>query len=155
MPTYESATEDASRMQAAAERWLATDPAREAHGTLLPGRVDGPADAYRHLLWSGELTRRFGEPTARAILYAHEKTDDLSGYFCHDCQSKASEQMDFFNNGIGIGIGRAAKTWDDVVAGAHRIDGRSDGTGSAGCDGCPKMFGSHQATRGQTGRPFP
>lgn len=35
----------------------ASDSVNEAIYSGLPGRGDGPADAYRHLLWGAELTR--------------------------------------------------------------------------------------------------
>ena len=54
----------------------------------LPGRENGPADAYRHLLWAGELTRRFGERRARFILNAHEIEGEILG------QSPDAEKMD-------------------------------------------------------------
>jgi len=38
---------------------------KESLASQLPGRTDGPADAYRHILLAAELTRRFGEDRAR------------------------------------------------------------------------------------------
>ncbi len=32
----------------------------ESVSSQLPGRENGPADAYRHLVWAAEMTRRFG-----------------------------------------------------------------------------------------------
>jgi hypothetical protein len=40
----------------------------EAAYSYLPGRDNGPADAYRHVLLSAELTRQYGELIARIIL---------------------------------------------------------------------------------------
>jgi hypothetical protein len=43
------------------EDWFAIKAAGdEAVESQLPGRENGPADVYRHLLWGAELTRRFG-----------------------------------------------------------------------------------------------
>ena len=39
----------------------------EAGKSLIPGRRNGPADAYRHIIWAAEMTRRFGESAARAL----------------------------------------------------------------------------------------
>ncbi len=39
----------------------------ESVSSQLPGRGNGPADAYRHILWVAEMTRRFGESVARNI----------------------------------------------------------------------------------------
>lgn len=47
---------------------------RESARSGLPGRENGPADAYRHILLSAELTRRFGEGYARQLLDTHEWT---------------------------------------------------------------------------------
>lgn len=33
----------------------------EASFSYMPGRTNGPADAYRHILWAAELTRQYGE----------------------------------------------------------------------------------------------
>jgi Domain of unknown function (DUF6973) len=81
----------------------------ESMKSNLPGRENGPADAYRHLLWAGELTRRFGERRARQILGAHEIEGKIFG------QSADAEQMDRHNNEIGIALGKRARTWNDVV----------------------------------------
>jgi len=40
---------------------VATQAIKESVHSQLPGRNNGPADAYRHLLLSAELTRQFGE----------------------------------------------------------------------------------------------
>jgi hypothetical protein len=39
----------------------------EAGSANLPGKDGGPYDAYRHILWTAEMTRRYGETTARAL----------------------------------------------------------------------------------------
>jgi hypothetical protein len=55
-----------------ARDWLAITPAiKESVDSQLPGRENGPADAYRHLLWGAELTRRFGPDVARKMLETH------------------------------------------------------------------------------------
>src|SRR5262249_41647885 len=74
----------------------------EMVGSQLPGRERGPADAYRHLLWAAELTRRFGEQRAREILGLHEQAGDLQK------QRPDEEAMDLHNNEIGVSIGRFA-----------------------------------------------
>src|SRR3546814_12001084 len=45
----------------------------------LPGRENGPADAYRHILWAAEMTRRFGEEQARENLELHERDGSAAG----------------------------------------------------------------------------
>ncbi|CAN7590951.1 DUF6973 domain-containing protein [Polaromonas sp. LjRoot131] len=61
----------------------------------LPGRTDGPADAYRHLLWAAELTRRLGQPLARAVLDGHEFMD-----FGANPQNAAQHAIDYHNNAM-------------------------------------------------------
>jgi hypothetical protein len=65
-------------------------------GLQLPGRENGPADAYRHLLWGAELTRRFGPDVARKILETHEIQGDLSSRIGLGSQSPAAAAMDRF-----------------------------------------------------------
>ena len=86
----------------------------EAGNSDLPGKDGGPYDAYRHLLWSAEMTRRYGEDIARFIAEAHE----FDGRF-RAGQSPQSEAMDRNNNEIGIDIGRNARSWEDVVRDAR------------------------------------
>jgi hypothetical protein len=85
----------------------------------LPGRANGPADAYRHILLSAELTRTFGEGYARLILEAHEWTGNMDG------QTTQAEFMDRHNNEIGIRIGldlygNQNSSWSDVVTAARQ-----------------------------------
>ncbi|WP_246252520.1 DUF6973 domain-containing protein [Parasulfitobacter algicola] len=61
----------------------------------LPGRIDGPADAYRHLLISAELHRNFNPTYADTLLAGHELDFGLS----------SNSGMDFHNNEIGRQIG--------------------------------------------------
>ena len=89
----------------------------ESAWSMMPGRENGPADAYRHILLAAELTRRFGEFEARCILEKHEWEGWWEG------QSPESEAMDRANNEIGIEIGRNAQSWDEVVTEARtKID---------------------------------
>ncbi|MGE4217826.1 MAG: hypothetical protein AB7G39_00145 [Alphaproteobacteria bacterium] len=97
--------------------------AAEAVASQLPGRENGPADAYRHLLGAAELSRQYKERTARFILDANEL------FFF---ESKEAKEMDYHNNAIGIEIGKTAKNWDEVIAmsraaiDAAGIDGKGD-----------------------------
>ncbi len=96
---------------------------KKAVESQLPGRDDGPADAYRHLIWAGELTRRFGESKARAILYGHEIEGRIK-----EKQPEGREEMDLHNNEIGIKLGKNAKNFDEVVKAAQQtIDESRDG----------------------------
>ena len=84
----------------------------EAIASQLPGRLHGPADAYRHILWVAELTRRRGRFLGEIGPEMREMFDFIG--------SDASAEMDRWNNKIGYEIGLKAKTWDDVVRAAHK-----------------------------------
>ena len=72
----------------------------QAVASQLPGRVDGPADAYRHLLISAELHRNFNPTYADNLLEGHELDFGLS----------SNSDMDFHNNEIGRQIGQYVKS---------------------------------------------
>jgi len=104
------------------------DPRR---GTQLPGRENGPADAYRHILLAAELTRKYGEDYARKLLDGHEWTGNKDG------QTKPAESMDRHNNEIGIEIGNRLREsggrWEDVVREARKkIDPDKNGETDSG-----------------------
>ncbi len=95
---------------------------KEALASQMPGRENGPADAYRHILLAAELTRRFGEDIARQILDYHEQTGNSDG------QTADAEAMDRRNNEIGIEIGKGSTDWGDVVSKSRKEfgdDGRA------------------------------
>lgn len=96
----------------------------EMVGSQMPGRERGPADAYRHILWAAELTRRFGEERARQILDLHEREGDQNG------QPQDERAMDRSNNEIGISIGTFARNWPDVVSAARKVISGSAADGS-------------------------
>ncbi len=79
----------------------------ESVASQMPGRTDGLADSYRHLLWSAELARLYPEGVARSILDFHEAGEVGPGTY-----------LDSYNNEIGIKIGKyvysTGGTWQDV-----------------------------------------
>lgn len=75
---------------------------QEAAYSGLPGRTNGPADAYRHLLWSAELARIYGVDAARKILSSHEMFDFNSG-----SQTLTEHNIDYHNNELGLSFGGA------------------------------------------------
>lgn len=81
----------------------------EGINSNMPGRENGPADAYRHIILAAELTRRYGEGVARDLLNGHEWTGNL------DDQIPAAEAMDRHNNEIGIRVGRDAQSWREIL----------------------------------------
>lgn len=102
----------------------AVDPAKnESSASGLPGIHNGPGDAYRHVIGAAEITRRFGETTARIALEGHE----LEGFYSGK-QPLAEAVMDRHNNEIGIQIGREAKNLDEVIDKARaKIDSAAQG----------------------------
>lgn len=115
----------------------------EALASQLPGRERGPADAYRHILWAAEMTRRFGEERAREILALHERDGDEQG------QSADERTMDMSNNEIGIRIGVGARTFDDVTSATRKtISGSAeDGSGTWKADYDPTSTMAPQAAQ--------
>ena len=101
----------------------AVDPARsESLNSGLPGNHNGPGDAYRHIIGAAEITRRFGEATARVALETHEIQGRLKG------DPPEEGAMDRHNNEIGIRIGREAKSPDEVIDRAReKIDATAGG----------------------------
>ena len=111
------------------EEYIGADAASdEARKSLMPGQRNGPADAYRHIIWAAEMTRRFGENAARAILETNEIKGDIIGK-----QPKDEADMDRHNNEIGVAIGKSGRTFDEVVDGARDAIDQSvphDGNGA-------------------------
>ncbi len=66
----------------------------------LPGRLDGPADAFRHLLIAAELHRVYGQSYAGRLLEGHE----------FDFGHSSDMDMDNYNNEIGREIGRYVRS---------------------------------------------
>ncbi|MEW6351490.1 MAG: hypothetical protein AB1646_20755 [Thermodesulfobacteriota bacterium] len=87
----------------------------ESNQVNLPGRRNGPADAYRHILVSAELTRRLGKDVAKLGMDMLEKYGDI-----FTGQEAAEKAMDLYNNEIGYSIGLVAETWEEVVAMARQ-----------------------------------
>ncbi|MGJ3260426.1 MAG: DUF6973 domain-containing protein [Rhodospirillales bacterium] len=104
----------------------------EAVSSQLPGRENGPADAYRHVLFAAELTRRFGESVARKLLQSKETGDSLFGISSSDT-AKAVE-MDEHNNEVGIHVGKSAESWNQVIEASQKVisDSPKDGRGGSG-----------------------
>lgn len=67
----------------------------DMRATQLPGRLDGPADAFRHILISAELARKYGPVYASAAMGFHEVNELGPG-----------SAMDTYNNQVGYAIGQ-------------------------------------------------
>ena len=99
----------------------------ESSYSYLPGREDGPADAYRHVVLAAELTRKVGAANAWLILEANEKFGIMGS---------ESTAMDRHNNAIGVVLGQQIinnipnNKWEDVLSYARDMFDSSDGSGS-------------------------
>jgi hypothetical protein len=107
---------------------FAVGPAYEAaKESQLPGRENGPADAFRHMVWAAELTRRYGAATASDILDEHKKSGRHGEGWTQD-----AENMDRHNNTLGIRIGTTAKDYDEVLMRVQRMIESAAPDGSGG-----------------------
>lgn len=94
----------------------------ETDASRLPGTHAGPADAYRHMIWAGEMTRRLGVLPAAVLLEGHEVQNWLRAQVArvhgrdvpHDYTPEARD-LDRRNNAAGRRIGARAETAGDVV----------------------------------------
>jgi hypothetical protein len=74
----------------------------ESQGSRLPGGIDGPADVYRHLLISAELTRQFGRAYAEDALQGYERWGAIRSLWRDD---RSSTPLDEYINPIGLQLG--------------------------------------------------
>ena len=68
---------------------------------------NGPADAFRHLVWSGMAANKYGNAIPAALGAAHE--------FIEVGQPEAESQMDATNNAYGRYIGSDAKNLQQIM----------------------------------------
>ena len=116
-------------------KYIGVDAAsNEAERTALPGLWNGPGDAYRHIIGAAEMTRRFGEAAARAMLETNELSGTITG------QSDDEADMDRHNNEIGIAIGKEGRTFEEVVDGARDAIDQSVPQDGNGKDGTAKWL---------------
>ena len=112
-----------------ATKGVSTQVSSTAVESQLPGRENGPADAYRHILLAAELVRRFGETYANKLLDGHEWTGNNGG------QTPKEEAMDKHNNEIGKEIGKKLaldpnSKYKDVVKEVQKKFDSTDNNGS-------------------------
>lgn len=105
---------------------------REAADSPLPGYFDGPADAYRHIVGTAELRRRFGFATAYAIATGNEVLGTHASRHPPELR-----RMDDHNNAIGFSIGADAKNYEEVVRRARIAIDAAIMHGGDGSDGTP------------------
>jgi hypothetical protein len=114
--------------------WRSVQGAAEIEASVspLPGFYDGPADAYRHIIGTAELRRRFGWATAYSIATGNEM---LGTHFrSHPAYLR---RMDDHNNAIGLAIGVEARSYEDVVRLARAAIDKAIVAGGSGQDGTP------------------
>jgi RHS repeat-associated protein len=80
---------------------LANAALKDAQHSGLPGLHNGPADAYRHCVWSCMMTQALGEKGAKAIGDQHEDAGDRGV----PPQPKDERAMDEANNAAGRACG--------------------------------------------------
>lgn len=100
------------------EFWGSVESAasREAIESPLPGYLEGPADAYRHIIGAAELRRRFGWAIAYAIVTGNEvRGSHERGH------PPELRRMDDHNNAIGLSIGADATSYEEVVRRARAV----------------------------------
>jgi hypothetical protein len=114
----------------------------EADNSGLPGHIDGPNDALRHIIGAAELVRQHGESIGKAILEANE----LDGSYNRGAanQSRDGAAMDRHNNPIGVLIGRTANSYDEVVERTTAEILKGIENGGSGKDGAPKWLDPSQ-----------
>jgi len=72
---------------------------------------NGPADAYRHLLWSGMMANKYGNAPAQFGGWLHESHIPFVGA---PMEADTERQMDTTNNEYGRYIGQDAKNLDEL-----------------------------------------
>ena len=72
---------------------------------------NGPADAYRHLLWSGMMANKYGNAPAQFGGWLHESKIPFIGA---PMQSEQEQAMDTTNNEYGRYIGSDAKDLNEI-----------------------------------------
>lgn len=116
----------------------------EALASPLPGYFDGPADAYRHIVGTAELRRRFGFGAAYVIATGNEILGTVQRN-----QPPELRQMDDHNNTIGFSIGADAKSYEEVVRRARAAIDAGIARGGDGSEGTPRWQSRWTEPRGR------
>ena len=107
-------------------RSVGSAASREALASPLPGYLEGPADAYRRIVDTAELRRRFGWAIAYGIVTGNE----VMGTHVSRHPSEL-RRMDDHNNAIGFSIGADAQSYEEIVRRARAaIDAGIENGGS-------------------------
>jgi hypothetical protein len=115
----------------------------EATASGLPGRVNGPQDAYRHLVGVGELARRVGVVPAWLMAEYNELESRAAMRRAEQARrpvpaanTRESRSMDRHNNRLALGLGLSAASPEQVIQRARIAIDRAHRTFSgSGADG--------------------
>lgn len=115
----------------------------EANDSGLPGHVNGPQDAYRHLVGVGELARRLGGIQAWVLAEYNEQVSrrgmlqaEQRGRPVAPANTREARAMDRRNNSLAVGIGMTAQSPEDVIRRARTAIERAQAIhGGSGADG--------------------
>ena len=123
------------------------DDSIEAYGT--GENIGNEADAYRHLLWTAEMSRKTNPTIAKGISDYHEEVTLPFGLLgaAHPLQSPEEKEMDLFNNKIGLQIGQQSKSYEDTVRLAKEAIARGD-VSLLGSQVVPNTYESYAKQRG-------
>ncbi len=103
-------------------RSFGLDIAQEAANRFPEGTgIGDKADALRHIVWSAEMTRKYGEDFAKNMGNWHESNlprwmggAGLPIGGSAGRQSPEEKQMDLMNNALGIQIGKSSESLDEI-----------------------------------------
>lgn len=76
-------------------------------------RINGPGDAFRHLVGTALLAKKHGSPYAEFVTSLHESP--YLPFFGALGHSKEDREMDLYNNRLGLELATQAKDYDDLV----------------------------------------
>jgi len=115
----------------------------EAAASGLPGHVNGPQDAYRHLVGVGELARRIGAVPAWVLAEYNEQVSrramlrsEQLGRPVAPANTRESRAMDRRNNRLAVGLGMTARSPEDLLQRARTAIERANSIyGGSGADG--------------------
>jgi len=98
------------------------DKAYDAYGGFENGGSFMKSDAMRHLLWTGEMSRKFNPTIAKGISDWHEKVNPWGIYGgASPNQPENQRQMDLYNNALGIKIGQTSNSYEDTARLAREL----------------------------------
>lgn len=123
-------------------RTLGTELIREARATGLPGRANGPQDVYRHSMFAGELTLRYGSEMADQILEINEMKE-YPGGIRYGVKTDIDNVMDRTVNPMAIKAMRGVKSPEEVRRRARALTIESIRNNGSGANGSIPYLPEH------------